>query len=63
MVGPALIIGIAAGLGIVIIAVSIAYEIQDLSPEQVTQITTGATEALGSTTSLLLIFALLSVSK
>ena len=63
MVGPALIIGIAAGVGIVIIAVSIAYEIRDLSSEQVTRIAEEGSGILGSATSLLLIFALLSVSK
>ena len=46
-----------------IIAVSIAYEIRDLSPDQVTDITTGATEALGSTASVILLFGLLLVAK
>jgi len=61
--GAPLIIGIAAGIGIVIIAVSIAYEIRELSPEQVTDITTGATGAIGLTASLLLLFVFASKGK
>ena len=57
--GAPLIIGIAAGIGIVIIAVSIAYEIRDLDPEQVETIAKGGIGLTG----ILLAVAVLSVMK